>query len=327
MRPVGCLFAGQGAQYVGMGRDLAERFAPAREVFRQADEVLGYPLSRLCFEGPADRLTDTEHSQPAILTHSLAAARSAWPPEEEPTERMVAAAGLSLGEYSALVFAGALSLEDGLGLVARRGALMAEAARRRPGTMASILGLEDEAVEEICRQASRVGVVVAANFNCPGQVVISGEPGAVARAAELARRADALRVVPLEVSGAFHSPLMEPAREALAQVLAQTPIERPRTAVLSNVTGRPVEEPEEIRQNLAKQLTHPVRWCQCCRGVLALGAEALYEVGPGRVLRGLMRRIDRSVPVRPVGTAEEVAALRAGPLRRDRGREDGNETV
>lgn len=311
MRAVGCLFAGQGAQYVGMGKDLVERFPEAGEVFRRADEVLGWPLSRLCFEGPAERLTDTAHSQPAILTHSLAAARSAWPSGREPNERLVGVAGLSLGEYSALVFAGALSFEDGLRLVARRGTLMAEAARRRPGTMASILGLEDEVVEEICREASRVGVVVAANYNCPGQVVISGEPEAVARAAELARRAEALRVVPLRVSGAFHSPLMEPAREGLAQVLAETPIQRPRVPLLSNVTGEPTQEPEEIRQNLAKQLTHPVRWAQCCRRLLDLGAQALYEVGPGKVLKGLMRRIDRSVPVVTVGTAEEVEPVRS----------------
>jgi len=254
-------------------------------------------------------LTATEYSQPAILTHSLAAAWSAWPPSEARPVTVAASAGLSLGEYSALVFAGALTFEDGLRLVARRGRLMAEAGRQRPGTMVSVLGLDDDQVVEICRQASDEGVVVAANFNCPGQVVVSGEPDAVARAAELAREADAFRVVELEVSGAFHSPLMEPAREELAQVLAETPVGKPEMPVVSNVTGEPMERPEEIRQNLAEQLTHPVRWAHCCRRVLALGAEMLYEVGPGRTLKGLMRRIDRSVPVSTIGTADEVMAL------------------
>jgi [acyl-carrier-protein] S-malonyltransferase len=310
MRRVGCLFAGQGAQAVGMGRDLAERFPVASELFQRADDLLGYPLSRLCFEGPADQLTATENSQPAIFTHSLAAAWSAWPRGEAPTVEVVAAAGLSLGEYSALVFAGALTFDDGLKLVARRGQLMAEAGRKRPGTMASILGLADELVVELCEQVSAVGVVVAANFNCPGQVVVSGEVGAVRRVAELARQADALGVVELGVSGAFHSPLMGSAREELVRVLEGTPIERAQVPVVSNVTGEPMAEPQEIRKNLAEQLTQPVRWSTCCRKVLTLGAEALYEIGPGSVLKGLMRRIDRSVGVTTVGTAAEVGLLR-----------------
>jgi len=298
---------------VGMGSDLVARFPAARELFERADEVVGYPLSLLCFEGPGEELTSTEHSQPAILTTSLAAAWSAWP-QGSSGDEAVAVAGLSLGEYSALVFAGALSFADGLRLVARRGELMAQAGRERPGTMASILGLDDGVVENICRQAADVGVVVAANFNCPGQVVISGEPEAVGRAAYLARQADAMRVVELEVSGAFHSPLMEPARQGLAEVLAETEVRQPRVPVVSNVTGEVVEKPEEIRQNLAKQLTNPVRWSACCRTILALGAEVLYEVGPGKVLRGLMRRIDRSVPVENLGTAEQVLALKRGPV-------------
>ena len=310
MRRVGCLFAGQGAQAVGMGRDLAERFPAARELFQRADDLLGYPLSRLCFAGPADQLTATENSQPAIFTHSLAAAWSAWPRGEAPTVEVGAAAGLSLGEYSALVFAGALTFDDGLRLVARRGRLMAEVGRRHPGTMASILGLADELVVELCQQASAVGGVVAANFNCPGQVVVSGEVGAVRRVADLARQADALGVVELQVSGAFHSPLMGSAREELVRVLQGTAIERARVPVVSNVTSEPMVEPAEIRKNLAEQLTQPVRWSACCRKVLTLGAEALYEIGPGSVLKGLMRRIDRSVAVTTVGTAREVALLR-----------------
>lgn len=317
MRRVGCLFVGQGAQYVGMGRDLAERFPSAGGLFQQADDILGYSLSRLCFGGPAERLTATEHSQPAILVTSLAAAWSAWPPGEPSPEEVVAGAGLSLGEYSALVFAGALTFEDGLRLVARRGELMAEAGRKQPGAMASILGLEDDEVVEVCRRASEAGVVVAANFNCPGQVVVSGEPQAVRRAGELARQADALGVVELEVSGAFHSPLMESAQEELARLLAETPMEEPTLPVVSNVTGESMGSAEEIRQNLAKQLTHPVRWADCCRRVLALGADSLYEVGPGKVLKGLMRRIDRSVPVNTLGTAEELVSLLPAPEPRD----------
>jgi len=309
MRRVGCLFAGQGAQYVGMGQDLAQRFPAARELFQRADERLGYSLSNLCFEGPGDELTATEHSQPAILTTSLAAAWSAWPQGRPRDEEVVAVAGLSLGEYSALVFAGALSFEDGLGLVARRGELMAEAGRQRPGTMTSIMGLDATVVEGICERAAELGVVVAANYNCPGQIVVSGEPEAVKRAAELAGQAGAFRVVELGVSGAFHSPLMEPARRKLAGLLEETPLARPWAPVVGNVTGEPTQEPEEIRQNLAEQLIHAVRWEACCRRILAQGAEALYEVGPGKVLKGLMRRIDRSVPVETLGKAEEVAAL------------------
>jgi len=310
MRRVGCLFAGQGAQYVGMGRDLQEQFPAAAALFQQADDILGYALSSLCFDGPEEKLTATQYSQPAILTVSMAAAAAAWPEGRPTDEEVVAVAGLSLGEYSALVFAGALSFEDGLRLVGRRGELMAEAGRRRPGAMVSIMGLEDEQVEGICRQASRGDeVVVAANFNCPGQVVISGERSAVARAAELARQADAMRVKELGVSGAFHSPLMESAREELARCLQETRFERPWVPVVSNVTGKPVEDPEEIRQNLAKQLTHPVRWLRCCEGVLGLGAEALYEIGPGKVLRGLMRRINRGVPVALLGTSADVRAV------------------
>jgi [acyl-carrier-protein] S-malonyltransferase len=312
MRRVGCLFSGQGAQYVGMGRDLVEEFPAAAEVFRRADEILGFPLSSVCFDGPEEKLTATQYSQPAILTVSTAAVAAAWPGGGPDGEDVVAAAGLSLGEYSALVFAGALSFEDGLRLVARRGELMAEAGRERQGAMLSVIGLDDEKVEELCHQAStEAELAVAANFNCPGQVVVSGDPPAVARAAELARAAEARGVRELDVSGAFHSPLMEPAREGLARHLEDVPFTAPRVPVISNVTGEPVTDPEEIRQNLAEQLTHPVRWSRCCRRMLELNAEALYEIGPGKVLRGLMRRIDRGVPVTLLGTSADVKHLGA----------------
>jgi [acyl-carrier-protein] S-malonyltransferase len=300
------LCPGQGSQFVGMGRDLAERFPAARAAFEEADEALGFSLSRLCFEGPADELTLTKNAQPAILVHSLAVWRALQPRGLAP----VIAAGHSLGEFSAYAAAGSLSFADAVRTVRRRGELMFASGEARPGTMAAVLGLDDGEVERICREASdSTTVAVAANFNAPGQVVISGDVPAVERAGELAKEAGARRVLPLSVSGAFHSPLMAVAEEGLRGQLAGVELRQPAFPVVSNVTAQPVREPDEARELLVRQLTSPVRWVASCEAMLGASAGRFLEVGPGNVLSGLLRRVDRQAPVRAVGTADEVATL------------------
>lgn len=295
------LLPGQGSQEVGMGRELAGAFPEAREVFRRAEEVLGFPLSELCAEGPEEELTRTENAQPAILVHSYAV----WTVlPAEVRESTVAAAGHSLGEFTAYLVAGALEFEDALRLVRRRGELMA---RSREGTMAAVLGLDDETVEALCGEQE--GVVVAANFNAPGQVVLSGEVEAVERAGERASEAGAKRVIPLDVSGAFHSPLMEVAREGLAEALEAVELRDPAFPVVANATGETVTDGERARELLVRQLTSPVRWSSCVERLVGFGAGRWLELGPGRVLRGLARRIDRSLAVRSIGGPEGVAEL------------------
>jgi len=301
------LFPGQGAQYVGMGRDLCERFPRAREVFEEADRVLGVDLSRICFEGPEEELRQTRNTQPAIFTHSCAVLRvlSLAPAGEE-----CRAAGHSLGEYTAYVAAGSLSFADGLRLTRRRGELMYQAGLERPGTMAAVLGLEGGKVEEVLSTVD--GIVRAANLNSPGQVVISGEVEAVQRAMEACREAGAKRVLPLEVSGAFHSPLMEGAARGLARALADTKIEDARCVVLANATASPVVRSEEIRRSLEQQLLSPVRWEQTVRALLEWGAERFVEIGPGKVLSGLVRAVERKAPTIALGEADAVAEFLQG---------------
>lgn len=307
------LCPGQGAQRVGMGKDVAERFPAARAVFDAADDALGQPLSRLMWEGPEEELTLTHNAQPAILTHSIAvweAVRSAVAP--------VAAAGHSLGEYSAYVVAGALTFADAVRLVRRRGELMLEAGERRPGTMAAVIGMEAEEIERVCRDASGDGlVVVAANVNAPGQVVISGDPQAVAVAGEHLKAAGAKRVLPLNVSGAFHSPLMEPAEVGLKAELERVALEDPRVPVVANASGDAVTDAATARRLLGAQLTAPVRWVDCVRtlgGIAArAGADARFvEMGPGTVLTGLLKRTLPGTAGQSLGTADEVAALLDG---------------
>ena len=296
------LLPGQGAQQVGMGRDLAASFPEAEALYGRAEEILDVPLRRICWEGPEEELTRTENAQPAILLHSYAA----WSllPESLRADAAVAA-GHSLGEFTAYLVAGSLSFADALRLVRRRGELMA---RSDEGTMAAVLGLEDEAVEEACAAAG--GVVVAANYNAPGQVVISGAVEAVAAASERAREAGARRVLPLDVSGAFHSPLMEVAREGLAEALRETELGDPDFPVVANVTAEPVSTGEEARELLVRQLTSPVRWAASVRRIAGLDPDRWLEPGPGTVLAGLVRRVDRSLDVRSVGTADAVQELR-----------------
>jgi len=280
------IFTGQGSQTPGMGRELAEHSAAASDAFEAANDALGFDLSRLCFEGPADELTRTENAQPAILAANLAA----WAALRErcPAEPTLVA-GHSMGEYGALVAAGAVALQDAVRLVRRRGELMAEAAAATPGSMAAIIGLPVERLEELC--ADDPGLVVVANLNSPEQTVISGELDAVSRVGAAAKAAGARRVVPLAVSGAFHSPLMASAAERMREELAAVHIAEARVPVVSNVSAQPVTNPEEIRHLLAAQIAAPVRWVESVRRMAEEGITTFVELGPGQTLSGLVRRI------------------------------------
>jgi [acyl-carrier-protein] S-malonyltransferase len=284
------VFPGQGSQYVGMGKDFFDGNTDARELFRHADEVLGIPLSTICFEGPDEVLRQTRNTQPAIFVHSLAAVGRL----ERVAPSMVA--GHSLGEYSALTVAGALSFDDALRLVRLRGELMQKAGEEQQGTMAAVLGLDDDDVEKICREASGAGVVQAANFNSPGQIVISGSVEGVRAAMALAKQRGAKLVKELVVSGAFHSPLMESARNGLKSALATATIRDAAIPVYANVTAEPVTAAAEIRDLLYRQLTSPVRWEQTVRNMVRDGASSFTEVGPGKVLQGLVKRTLPEIP-------------------------------
>ena len=283
------LFPGQGAQAVGMGRALAERHPAARLVFEAADRTLGFPLSAICWEGPEERLRETRHAQPALLTHSVAALRLL----ESHDVRPAWCAGHSLGEYSACVAAGALEFEDALRLVHRRGELMHDAGLERRGTMAAVLGLALEEVSAACAEAAEAGVVVPANLNAPGQIVISGEIAAVEAAGRRCAARGARRVIPLEVSGAFHSPLMASASRGLTERLERAAFADARCPIVPNVSARPVHDAAAVRRALEEQLLGAVRWEDSMRTLLAAGAEGFVEVGTGKVLRGLLRSVDR----------------------------------
>ena len=287
------LFPGQGSQSVGMGRALAERYPRARAVFEDADRILGFSLSTLCFEGPIEELTRTENTQPALLVTSLAAYRVL----EERGVRPAAAAGHSAGEYAAHVAAGSLPFDEGLRLIRLRGEAMARAGTDRPGTMAAVLGLSAEQIDEVLRTVNAPHDLAAANYNAPGQVVLSGTPEAVARGSEEAKKAGAKKVVPLPVSGAFHSPLMEGAARRLGEGIDKAPVGRAAFPVYANVTAGPVMEPDAIRRTLREQLLKPVRWEQTMRAMVEQGIRRYIEVGNGRVLRGLLRGVDKEAQV------------------------------
>jgi len=306
MGKVALVFPGQGSQFAGMGRDLAERYAEARAVFDRADAALGEPLSRLCFEGPEEQLKLTANTQPAILTVSLAA------------HAVLAArgtafdgvAGHSLGEYSAVGAAAGLGIEDLVRTVRRRGQLMQEAVPVGMGAMSAVLGPGRDDVEAACREASIMGeVAVPANFNAPEQTVIAGHAGAVARAGALLAARGAKRVVPLPVSAPFHSPLMVPAREGLAPVLAALDFKALSVPLFNNVDASPVREPTAVRDGLVRQVDAPVRWVELVESMAAEGFDTFVEIGPGSVLSGLIRRIARGAATIQVGTAEQVAAF------------------
>jgi [acyl-carrier-protein] S-malonyltransferase len=302
------LFPGQGAQAVGMGQALAERFPAARHVFETADRALGYRLSELCWKGPAEELRKTVHAQPALLTHSVAAWRLLEVAGIKPTW----VAGHSLGEYSACVAAGALDLEDAVRLVQRRGELMYRAGQERPGTMAAILGLGPAKVDEACARAAETGIVRAANLNAPGQIVISGEVAAVERACEVARELGARRAIMLEVSGAFHSPLMGSASAGLSEALEGMAVRDALVPVVANVSAEPLRKSSEIRAALQEQLLGAVRWEDSMRRLVELGAQGFIEVGTGTVLRGLLRSLDKGLVSWNVEDPESLQATLDG---------------
>ena len=294
------VFPGQGAQFSGMGADLYEKYPQAKEMFDKADEILGFQISKIMFSGTDEELRQTKVTQPAVFLHSVVLAKvlgDNFKPD------MVA--GHSLGEFSALVAAGAMNFEDGLRLVSKRALAMQKACEAVPSTMAAVLALPDEKVEEIC--AATEGVVVPANYNCPGQLVISGEIPAVDAACEAAKASGAKRALRLPVGGAFHSPLMEPAREELAKAIAETPFSKPVCPVYQNVSTTAVTDPEEIKKNLIAQLTAPVKWTQSVRNMVADGATAFVEVGPGKVLQGLVKKIEPSVEAYSAVAEEQTA--------------------
>lgn len=300
MGRVAFLFPGQGAQSVGMLGNLLTEVAAAQQLFDRAAEVLGYDLAAVCQNGPAQRLDATDVAQPAIFVASLAALASLQERAPERVAECSAAAGLSLGEYTALVFAGAITFEDGLRLVQERGAAMQAAAEQADSGMVSVIGLERPAVEELCQQSRGTDILQVANLLCPGNIVVSGHKSACARLMQQAEAAGT-RTVALSVAGAFHTPLMQPASERLAAALSQTPVSKPRIPVVSNVDAQPHEDPAEIRQLLVRQLVQPVLWEASMRYLLNGGWADFSEIGPGRVLKGLLRRIDRSAACENVG--------------------------
>lgn len=278
-----------------MGRRLFDSIPSVRELYACAGELLGYDLAKLCFEGPAEDLDSTVCSQPALFVTSLAALESLRAGAPEVVDACEAAAGLSLGEYTAMVFAGVIEFEDGLMLVQKRGAAMQEASDATPSGMISVLGLERSQVEALCQQARQDETLEIANLLCPGNIAISGTNAACERAAELASPMGAMKAVPLAVAGAFHTQIMRPADQRLAEFLADVPMRRPRIPVISNVDARPHTDPEEIRSLLVKQVLQPVLWEDSMRYLLGQGFDRFYEVGPGRVLKSLLKRIDRKV--------------------------------
>jgi [acyl-carrier-protein] S-malonyltransferase len=282
------IFPGQGAQFTGMGLDLYENYPLAQELFEKANEILGFSITDIMFEGTAEELKQTKVTQPAIFLHSVILAKTLG---DDFKPEMVA--GHSLGELSALVANGVLTFEDGLKLVSKRALAMQKACEVQESTMAAVLGLEDTVVEQVC--ASIDGIVVAANYNCPGQLVISGEISAIDKACELLTEKGARRALKLPVGGAFHSPLMEPAREELAAAINNTTFRKPICPVYQNVVAKAVTNHEDIKENLIAQLTAPVRWTQCVQAMINDGGTEFIEVGPGKVLQGLMRKIDRTV--------------------------------
>ncbi len=279
------VFPGQGAQFTGMGKDLYEQSPVAKALFEQANEILGFRITDIMFDGTADALKETKVTQPAVFLHSVILAKTLTDFDPE----MVA--GHSLGEFSALVANGALSFEDGLRLVSQRAMAMQKACELAPSTMAAVLGLDDAIVEQICAETD--GVVVAANYNCPGQLVISGAVPAVEAACEALKAAGARRALILPVGGAFHSPMMEPAREELAAAIEATVFSTPSCPVYQNVTAAAVSDPAEIKKNLIIQLTAPVKWTQSVQQMIADGATSFTEIGPGKVLAGLINKIDK----------------------------------
>jgi len=319
MQKLSFIFPGQGSQKVGMGKSLVENYPVAKKTFEEADDILGMRLSQLCFDGPEDELRQTENTQLAVLTHSIAAFRVLQDEGVSPnfvshdgihpfkTETVVA--GHSLGEYSALVASEALRFFDALNLVFLRAQFMADASNKQPSGMVAVIGLDENKLAEICKEASSAGIVQIANYNCPGQIVISGEFPALEKAISLAQKAKAKKCIPLPVSGAFHSALMKPAEDSLRQVIQDVPIAKPEIKFIANVTGDYVYEPERIRELLVSQVTNSVQWELSIRNMIGDGITKFVEIGPGRVLSGMVRRINRKVDVFNVAEATDVSRI------------------
>lgn len=292
------VFPGQGAQYVGMGKDLYENSSACKLMFDKANEVLGFSITDIMFAGTDEDLKQTKVTQPAIFLHSVILAQCLGVKFQPDV-----VAGHSLGEFSALVATGAISYEDGLRLVAQRAMAMQKACEIEPSTMAAILGLEDAVVEEVC---AGIEGVVPANYNCPGQLVISGSIAGIEAACEQLLAKGAKRALKLSVSGAFHSPFMEPARAELAKAIEQTEIRKPKCPIYQNVTARPETDPEEIKKNLVAQLTGAVKWTQTVNNMIASGVDSFTEIGPGAVLQGLVKKVDRKMATAGIGTYEQI---------------------
>ncbi len=304
------LFPGQGAQVVGMGVELAQGFSAAAEVFEKANDIVGFDLRSICFEGPEEKLNTTTISQPAIFTTSVAFLEVFRTESGSCEIKADVTAGLSLGEYTALYAAGVISFEDGLRLVQKRGEAMQSAADATDGGMVSIIGLDEEQVGRLCSEASEGEVLVGVNFNCPGQIVVSGSSSACGRAEKLAEKYGAMKAIRLKVAGAFHTDMMAEAAETLGEALQKTKIAEPRDVkTIANIDGEYYQDSEKIAEGLIKQLTCPILWQKCMERLLADGVENLYEIGPGRVLTGLMRRINRKTKVVNVSSSQAIKDL------------------
>jgi [acyl-carrier-protein] S-malonyltransferase len=304
------LFPGQGAQIVGMGKDIADNFPQAEEIYKKADEILGYPISGICFEGSKEKLDSTTYSQPAIFTTSAAILEVLRTNPETKTIKADATAGLSLGEYTALYAAGVFSFEDGLKLVQERGRAMQAAADNSDGAMVSIIGLDEEKVNQLCEKASEGEPLKGVNYNCPGQIVISGSTKACERAEKLAEEFGALKAVKLSVAGAFHTKLMQPAADELAKALENTDISLSDSVkTIANINAEYYTSPDEIKKGLIKQLTNPILWQRCMEKMLEDGFDEFYEIGPSRVLTGLMRRIHRKTRVNNISQLKNLQKL------------------